>query len=96
MNFTLTAVTYYKSANCSITLCLLPPVVLLMYLPVAISGYIIYGAQASDNILESMSPGPMLYIVEVLITLHLFCSFIIVINPVCQETEELLRIPIRN
>ncbi|BFZ10134.1 hypothetical protein BsWGS_13173 [Bradybaena similaris] len=68
-------------------------IVLLMYLPVAISGYTIYGAQAADNILESMSPGPMLYIVEVLITLHLFCSFIIVINPVCQETEELLRIP---
>ncbi|CAG5130404.1 unnamed protein product [Candidula unifasciata] len=68
-------------------------IVLLMYLPVAICGYTVYGTQAADNILETMSPGPMLYIVEVLITLHLFCGFIIVMNPVCQETEELLKIP---
>lgn len=70
-------------------------VVLLMYLPVAICGYKVYGINAKDNILESVSPGPMLYTVQVLITLHLFCGFIIVVNPVCQDLEELLRIPKR-
>ncbi|BFZ24661.1 hypothetical protein BsWGS_27700 [Bradybaena similaris] len=68
-------------------------IVLLMYLPVAISGYKVYGINAKDNILESVSHGPMLYTVQVLITLHLFCGFIIVVNPVCQDLEELLRIP---
>ncbi|CAG5136187.1 unnamed protein product, partial [Candidula unifasciata] len=67
-------------------------IVLLMYLPVAIAGYKFYGINAQDNILESVSPGPMLYTVQILITLHLFCGFIIVINPVCQDLEEILRI----
>ncbi|CAL1528940.1 unnamed protein product [Lymnaea stagnalis] len=68
-------------------------IVLLMYLPVAISGYMAYGINAQDNILLSVSSGPMQYTVEILITLHLICSFIIVINPVCQEFEEILKIP---
>ncbi|KAI8791411.1 amino acid transporter ANTL1-like isoform X2 [Biomphalaria glabrata] len=68
-------------------------IVLFMYLPVAIIGYYVYGSHTKDNILQSMSTGPMQYTVEVLITMHIFCSFIIVINPVCQELEELLRIP---
>ncbi|XP_059143840.1 uncharacterized protein LOC131931155 isoform X2 [Physella acuta] len=68
-------------------------IVLAMYLPVAVTGYMVYGINTNDNILQSVSPGPMQYTVEVLITLHIFCSFIIVINPVCQELEDLLRIP---
>uniref|UniRef100_A0A2C9K492 Amino acid transporter transmembrane domain-containing protein n=1 Tax=Biomphalaria glabrata TaxID=6526 RepID=A0A2C9K492_BIOGL len=68
-------------------------IVLLMYLPVAISGYVVYGSHTQDNILQSVSAGPMRYTVEILITLHLICSFIIVINPVCQEGEQLLHIP---
>ncbi|XP_035825951.1 amino acid transporter AVT1J [Aplysia californica] len=68
-------------------------IVLGMYLPVAIAGYVVYGSNAKSNILNTVSAGPMLYIVQVLITLHLFCGFIIVINPVCQELEELLKIP---
>lgn len=68
-------------------------IVLLMYLPVAIGGYMVYGINTKDNILETVSSGPMQYAVEIMITLHIFCSFIIVINPVCQEFEELLKIP---
>ncbi|PVD28157.1 hypothetical protein C0Q70_10742 [Pomacea canaliculata] len=67
-------------------------VVLLMYFPVASVGYFVYGTNIKDNILETVSAGPMLTIVQVLITGHLVCSFIIVINPVCQEIEELLGI----
>ncbi|GFN75569.1 amino acid transporter antl1-like isoform x1 [Plakobranchus ocellatus] len=68
-------------------------ILLLMYLPVAISGYIAYGVNASDNILENLSSGPMHYLVDVLITLHLFFGFVIVLNPVCQEVEEIVGIP---
>lgn len=63
-----------------------------MYFPVASVGYFVYGTNIKDNILETVSAGPMLTIVQVLITGHLVCSFIIVINPVCQEIEELLGI----
>lgn len=63
-----------------------------MYFPVASVGYFVYGTNIKDNILETVSTGPMLTIVQVLITGHLVCSFIIVINPVCQEIEELLGI----
>ncbi|RUS91106.1 hypothetical protein EGW08_001131 [Elysia chlorotica] len=68
-------------------------ILLLMYLPVAIAGYSVYGINADDNILLNLSGGPMQYIVEILITLHLFFGFVIVINPVCQEMEELVGIP---
>ncbi|KAH9525600.1 hypothetical protein Btru_001799 [Bulinus truncatus] len=68
-------------------------IVLFMYLPVAITGYWVYGSNTKDNILQSVSTGPLQYTVEILITMHIICSFIIVINPVCQELEELLKIP---
>lgn len=68
-------------------------ILLLMYLPVAICGYSVYGVNSKDNILENLSEGPMQYIVEILITLHLFFGFVIVINPVCQEMEEVVGIP---
>ena len=64
-----------------------------MYLPVAIAGYNVYGGGVAPNVLLTISPGPMLYAVEILLTCHLFCGFIIVINPVCQELEELLKTP---
>ncbi|GFR76319.1 amino acid transporter ANTL1-like isoform X2 [Elysia marginata] len=68
-------------------------ILLLMYLPVAICGYSVYGINAEDNILLNLSAGPMQYIVEILITMHLFFGFVIVINPVCQEMEEVVGIP---
>ncbi|XP_041354276.1 amino acid transporter AVT1A-like isoform X2 [Gigantopelta aegis] len=68
-------------------------ILLLMYLPVATAGYFVYGDSANANILKTVSSGPMLYIVQILITVHLALGFIIVLNPICQEVEELLKIP---
>ncbi|PVD28156.1 hypothetical protein C0Q70_10741 [Pomacea canaliculata] len=64
----------------------------VMYLPVATSGYFVYGKSVKANLLQSISPGAMRMIAEILVTGHLFCGFIIIINPVCQEIEELLKI----
>ncbi|KAK3798013.1 hypothetical protein RRG08_034574 [Elysia crispata] len=68
-------------------------ILVLMYLPVAIAGYVVYDTSVHDNILLNLSKGPILYVVEVLITMHIFFGFIIVINPVCQEMEALVGVP---
>lgn len=69
-----------------------PVALAVMYLPVATSGYFVYGKSVKANLLQSISPGAMRMIAEILVTGHLFCGFIIIINPVCQEIEELLKI----
>ncbi|KAK3763183.1 hypothetical protein RRG08_018752 [Elysia crispata] len=69
--------------------------ILIIYLPVIISSFLLYGDNLEPNILLSISPGPLLSVAEILITLHLMAGVVILINPVCQESEELLRIPAR-
>lgn len=61
-----------------------------MYIPVAVAGYFVYGQDVKENILLTVSSGAPLIIVEFLITGHLVCSFIIVVNPVCQEVEDII------
>ncbi|XP_064594698.1 uncharacterized protein LOC135461499 [Liolophura sinensis] len=68
-------------------------IVLAMYLPVSVAGYFVYGSDVKANILLTVSHGPMLYIVQILITAHLLFGFVIVINPFCQEMEEVLNVP---
>ncbi|XP_041354707.1 amino acid transporter AVT1D-like isoform X2 [Gigantopelta aegis] len=72
---------------------LLAYIVLVMYLPVVIAAYVVYGDSIDANILETVSSGPMLYTVQILFTVQLVLGFIIVLNPFSQEVEELLKIP---
>ncbi|KAK7474589.1 hypothetical protein BaRGS_00034173 [Batillaria attramentaria] len=72
--------------------CLAYLVMAAMYLPVAITGYYVYGQNVKENVLQTVSAGTPLLIVELLITGHLVCSYIIVINPVCQEVEDIIGI----
>ncbi|XP_035662326.1 amino acid transporter AVT1J-like isoform X1 [Branchiostoma floridae] len=65
---------------------------LLMYLPVSIAGFLVYKSECDNNILSTLTAGGLKYASLILITLHLIFAFIIVINPVCQELEERLRI----
>ena len=73
--------------------------VVSMYLPVAVLGFVAYGKDITSNILDSVGHSEhntstvMLDIVLALITLHLLFSFVIVVNPVSQQFEELLSIP---
>lgn len=73
--------------------------VVSMYLPVAVLGFVAYGKDITSNILDSVghnehnTSAGMLDIVLALITLHLLFSFVIVVNPVSQQFEELLSIP---
>lgn len=71
--------------------------ILSMYLPVALAGYIVYGnnltANGKANILQVLSPGPLLITVEILITAHLLMAFVIALNPFAQELESIFKIP---
>ncbi|XP_072165257.1 uncharacterized protein [Diadema setosum] len=70
----------------------------LMYFPVAAAGYFVFGDRFielnTDNILHVISKGAINTIVTVMIMVHLVLSFVISINPLFQELEEVLGIPL--
>lgn len=68
-------------------------VLVLMYFPVAAGGYFVYGSKVKANVLLSVTPSTALVAVQCLITAHLICGFVIIINPICQELEEVFRVP---
>ena len=77
-------------------------IVLLMYLPTCILPFIVYGANNKDNALQTIknqgdkgSVRNIAVVAEVLITLHLLFSFLIVLNPISQQFEEFLKWPNR-
>ena len=68
--------------------------VVTMYLPVSITGFVIYGDVTLDNVLRSLPDDSWLRLTaEGLITAHLLCAFVIAINPFSQEFEELFHVP---
>ena len=67
--------------------------VLLMYLPVTITGYLAYGSNVAGNVLQSLPSGPLRVSAEVLIIVHILCAFVINLNPFSQDMEELFNIP---
>ncbi|XP_071136027.1 uncharacterized protein [Mytilus edulis] len=68
-------------------------IVLLMYLPTALSGYLAYGRDVNVNVLKSLSVGNMAHITEILITVHLLFGFVIFMNPICQQFEAIVGVP---
>jgi solute carrier family 32 (vesicular inhibitory amino acid transporter) len=68
-------------------------ILLVFYLPVSIIGYFVYGANVEDNILKNLPEDFLRYSVEILITGHLVMAFTIVLNPIFQGVEDLIRVP---
>ena len=62
-------------------------------MPVAVSGFIVYGSDVDGNILQSIPDGALRVIAEVLITCHVMFAFVIILNPFSQDMEELLNVP---
>ncbi|XP_040579613.2 uncharacterized protein [Lepeophtheirus salmonis] len=67
-------------------------ILFILYFPIAGIGYYSYGNDAEDNIVLSLSPGPMRYTIEILLLLHLISAFPIITNPPSQFFECLLNI----
>lgn len=64
-----------------------------LYLPVAVGGYFVYGELVDPNIILSLGHSSLVSTANVLMAIHLVLAFLIVINPVCQELEEIFQVP---
>lgn len=67
--------------------------ILTLYLLVSCIGYFIFGNQVDANITETITSGPLCMTAQILLIIHLFCAFIVVINPSFQDLEEYLHLP---
>ncbi|GFN75566.1 amino acid transporter antl1-like isoform x2 [Plakobranchus ocellatus] len=70
-------------------------IALFIYFPVSIAGFLVYGSNLKDNVMMNIEPGPLLSIAQVLITLHMLTGFVIMLNPISQGMEDLMKIPNR-
>ena len=66
---------------------------LLFYMPVAIGGFVVYGASTEDNIIGNLNKTWLRTGVLVLITGHLLTAFNIILNPVFQGVEHAISAP---
>lgn len=67
--------------------------IMALYLPVAAGGYFIYGEAVDPNVILSLGHSSLVSMANVLMAIHLILAFLIVINPVCQELEEIFQVP---
>uniref|UniRef100_A0AAF5DPH9 Aa_trans domain-containing protein n=1 Tax=Strongyloides stercoralis TaxID=6248 RepID=A0AAF5DPH9_STRER len=67
--------------------------VLIMYVPVTVLGYIVYGDSVQDSIISSLQIPVLQNIANAFIAVHCILTLTIVINPLNQEVEHFLNIP---
>lgn len=68
-------------------------VILLIYLPIAIAGYLVYGENIDDNVILSLKKSSLVTAANCFMAMHLISAFLIIINPASQEIENFLNIP---
>lgn len=67
--------------------------ILSLYIPVAVGGYLVYGEEVNANIILSLQHTSLVTLANLLMAIHLILAFLIVVNPVCQELEEIWSLP---
>lgn len=70
--------------------------ILFLYLPIAAGGFFVYGEAVLPNIAISITETNLVVLANILMAIHLVFAFLIVINPVCQELEEIFGVPHRS
>lgn len=70
-------------------------VMALMYGPVCIMGYLVYGDSIQDSIIPSIQTTGIQQAINMLITVHCILTLTIVCNPLNQEIEDLFKCPQR-
>lgn len=63
-----------------------------MYMPITIVGYAVYGSSVPSNILFTVEIKYLRTFIEASLAAHILLAFLLVINPVAQEAEEVLKI----
>ena len=65
---------------------------LMLFLPVSAIGYWKFGSSVKTNIIRNLEPSPLVTCIEVLMLGHVFCAFLIQVNPINLTIESLLGI----
>ena len=69
-------------------------VVVLMYLPISIFGFIAFGDDAKANVITNLpSTSGITKCATALVTTHVLLGYIILLNPISQQLEEWLNVP---
>ena len=66
---------------------------LIFYLPVSITGFVVYGDHTQDNIIDNLKDNWLRTTILILITGHLLTAFTIILNPMFQGFEEIFKAP---
>ena len=64
----------------------------MIYLPVSVVGYHVFGNDVKSSVIRNLTPGPLVTVIEVLIAVHVFCSYLILLNPVNLNLENAIGI----
>jgi vesicular inhibitory amino acid transporter len=65
--------------------------VLIIYIPISAVGYAVYGEDVKNVIYNNLPKGPAVTVVIVAVTVHVLCSYAIVISPTEQAIERRFR-----
>lgn len=68
-------------------------VILIFYVPVSAIASEFFKSNVKGNVLSNLHHGAATKTVQSMITLHLFCGYILVVNPVAQDVERLVQAP---
>ncbi|XP_050430990.1 uncharacterized protein LOC126839630 isoform X2 [Adelges cooleyi] len=68
-------------------------IIMALYVPIVLGGYLVYGDKINQNIALSLSPTWLTTIANTLMATHLILGFIIIINPVSQQLELFCNVP---
>lgn len=68
-------------------------IICALYLPIAVAAYFVYGESVQPNVIMSLTPSPLTYFANLFMACHLILAFIIIINPVSQDIEEIFQVP---
>lgn len=67
-------------------------ILILIYLPVSAVGYYRFGNNIQSNIIRNLPPSLLTTTIQALITGHVFCAYLILLNPVNLNLENFLTI----
>jgi amino acid permease len=65
---------------------------LVLYLTIAVGGFLLYGGEVKPNVLENLPASVIKTLIGVLMAFHVFAAMLIVINPVNLSFEQTIRL----
>jgi vesicular inhibitory amino acid transporter len=65
-------------------------IMICIYLPVSVIGYYKAGSNVQANIIQNLQPSLLKKIIQILMTAHVLCAYLILLNPVNQNIENMI------